>query len=169
MNVKECILKRRSIRKYQDTKISDEIVREILECAMASPSACNKKPWAFYVIQNDEILLELKKAARYANYNAPLSIVVCGDISKSISEKDNDFWIQDCSSAIENMLLYATSIGLGSLWCGLYPVMASVERVQKILDLPNKHIPLGIIHFGYSAEEKEARTQYEEECVHYIK
>lgn len=169
MNVKECIFKRRSIRKFQDTKVSDEIIKELLECAMAAPSACNKRPWVFYVIQNEEILEQLKHAARYSNYNAPLTIVVCGDTSKSISEKENDFWIQDCSSAIENMLLYATSIELGSLWCGLYPMKTPVDNVSEILNLPKNHIPLGLIHFGYPDEIKESRTQYEEECVKIIK
>ena len=82
MEVKEALLKRRSIRKFKEDLISDEIIEELLHAAMSAPSACNRRPWEFYVVTNKDKLLELKKASRFARYDAPLAIVVCGNLSK---------------------------------------------------------------------------------------
>ena len=121
MEVKDALLKRRSIRKYLDKEVSDEIIEELLHAAMSGPSACNRRPWIFYVIKDQDKLSELRKASRFSNMNAPLAIVVVGDLSRSLPLQLKDFWIQDCSAATENILLRATDLGLGSLWCGIYP------------------------------------------------
>ncbi|MDD6226343.1 MAG: nitroreductase family protein [Bacilli bacterium] len=168
MEVKDALLKRRSIRKYLDKEVSDEIIEELLHAAMSGPSACNRKPWIFYVIKDQDKLNELRKASRFSNMNAPLAIVVVGDLSRSLPLQLKDFWIQDCSAATENILLRATDLGLGSLWCGIYPQKRPVERVKKILGITNSDIPLNIIYIGYGDEEKESRDQYEKNRVKVI-
>lgn len=168
MEVKDALLKRRSIRKYLDKEVSDEIIEELLHAAMSGPSACNRRPWIFYVIKDQDKLNELRKASRFSNMNAPLAIVVVGDLSRSLPLQLKDFWIQDCSAATENILLRATDLGLGSLWCGIYPQKRPVERVKEILGITNSDIPLNIIYIGYSDEEKESRDQYEKNRVKII-
>ena len=168
MEVKDALLKRRSIRKYLDKEVSDEIIEELLHAAMSGPSACNRRPWIFYVIKDQDKLNELRKASRFSNMNAPLAIVVVGDLSRSLPLQLKDFWIQDCSAATENILLRATYLGLGSLWCGIYPQKRPVERVKKILGITNSDIPLNIIYIGYGDEEKESRDQYEKNRVKVI-
>ena len=168
MEVKDALLKRRSIRKYLDKEVSDEIIEELLHAAMSGPSACNRRPWIFYVIKDQDKLNELRKACRFSNMNAPLAIVVVGDLSRSLPLQLKDFWIQDCSAATENILLRATDLGLGSLWCGIYPQKRPVERVKKILGITNSDIPLNIIYIGYGDEEKESRDQYEKNRVKVI-
>ena len=168
MEVKDALLKRRSIRKYLDKEVSDEIIEELLHAAMSGPSACNSRPWIFYVIKDQDKLSELRKASRFSNMNAPLAIVVVGDLSRSLPLQLKDFWIQDCSAATENILLRATDLGLGSLWCGIYPQKRPVERVKKILGITNSDIPLNIIYIGYGDEEKESRDQYEKNRVKVI-
>ncbi len=168
MEVKDALLKRRSIRKYLDKEVSDEIIGELLHAAMSGPSACNRRPWIFYVIKDQDKLNELRKASRFSNMNAPLAIVVVGDLSRSLPLQLKDFWIQDCSAATENILLRATDLGLGSLWCGIYPQKRPVERVKKILGITNSDIPLNIIYIGYGDEEKESRDQYEKNRVKVI-
>ncbi len=164
----DLFLKRRSCRKFTDEEISGEIIQELLMAAMAAPSACNKCPWEFYVIKNPEIQAEVKKASRFASYNSKLIIIVCGNTQRSLSKKVNDYWIQDCSAAVENMLLAATSLGLGSCWCGLSPMELPVQKVREVLHLDEEEIPMALIHLGYPAEELDARTQYNEEYVHII-
>ena len=93
------MLQRRSIRKFKDMKVSDEDIKTLLEAAMSAPSACNKQPWEFYVVKNVEVLEKVKKSGLFTNKKAPLAIVVCGNQSRCLSKKDNDFFIQDCSSA----------------------------------------------------------------------
>lgn len=168
MEVKDALLKRKSIRKYLDKEVSDEIIEELLHAAMSGPSACNRRPWIFYVIKDQDKLNELRKVSRFSNMNAPLAIVVVGDLSRSLPLQLKDFWIQDCSAATENILLRATDLGLGSLWCGIYPQKRPVERVKKILDITNSDIPLNIIYIGYGDEEKEGRDQYEKNRVKVI-
>ena len=76
MEVRSCILKRRSIRKFKQLDVSNEIIRDLLECAMAAPSACNKQPWEFYVIKNPTLLEKVKQIGKYTNFNSPCVIIV---------------------------------------------------------------------------------------------
>ena len=104
MEVKEALLKRRSIRKFKEDKISDEIIEELLIAAMSGPSACNKRPWEFYVVTNEEKLKEVRKASLFSRFKAPLTIIVCGNLSKALPMQLSTYWIQDASAATENIL-----------------------------------------------------------------
>ena len=169
MELKEVLLKRRSVRKFTEELISDEMIEELLHAAMSGPSACNKKPWDFYVITNPQKLEELKASSMFTKMSSPLAVVVCGDLSRALPLKMAEYWIQDCSAATENILLRATDLGLGAVWCGIYPQKKAIEKVQKILEIPKSQIPLNLIFIGHPAEEPEARDQYEEKRVHYIR
>lgn len=83
--------------------------------------------------------------------------------------KLSEFWVQDCSAATENVLLRATDMGLGAVWCGLYPQKNPVENVRKMLELSDKQVPLNVIFVGWPAEEQEAKDWFEEKSVHYVK
>ena len=162
------MLNRRSIRKFKTDSVKDEYIDILLKAAMAAPSACNKQPWEFYVVKDKEKLEMVKSSGRYTNMNAPIAIVVCGNQERCLSKKDNDFFIQDCSSAITHILLCATSMGLGTLWCGAYPMNSVVKKLRTALDLDEIIIPLGIVYIGYADEEKEQRTQFNENYIHII-
>ncbi len=168
MEVSEAILKRRSIRKFTDQKVTDEQIDLLLKSAMAAPSACNKRPWFFYVVKNPEKLKQVKRASMFANKNSSLVIIACGDLKRALPLKLSEYWIQDLSAAVENLLLTVTDLGLGACWCGLHPMQASVKRVQKALEMPEHHVPMALIHVGYPDEAQEPRTQYEEKCVKII-
>ena len=169
MELKEALLKRRSVRKFTEEAVSDEDITELLHAGMSGPSACNKTPWEFFVITNPEVLEKLRKAARYSNIESPLAIVLCGNLSKALPSQLAPFWIQDCSAATENILLRATDLGLGSVWCGIHPMKRAEKNVSDILSLSEKLIPLNIIYIGHPLEEPESRDQFSEKKVHYIK
>ena len=169
MELKDVLLKRRSIRKFKDKAVLDEDINEILHAAMSGPSACNRQPWSFYVVTNKEILTKLKDVTRFTKYDAPLAIVVCGNLSRALPVQLSDYWIQDCSAATENILLRVTDLGLGAVWCGVYPQKRGVDRAKSILELKDKEIPLNIIWIGYPDEEAESRDQYNEKFIKYIK
>ena len=169
MELKEVLLKRRSVRKFKEDSVADEMIEELLHAAMSGPSACNKKPWDFYVITNPQKLEELKVSSMFTKMSSPLAVVVCGDLSRALPLKMAEYWIQDCSAATENILLRATDLGLGAVWCGIYPQKKAIEKVRKILEIPKSQIPLNLIFIGHPAEEPEARDQYEEKRVHYIR
>ena len=169
MEVKDALLKRRSIRKFKDEPISQEIIEELLIAAMSAPSACNKRPWEFYIITNKDKLQELKKASRFARYDAPLAIVVCGNLSHALPLSFSSYWIQDCSAATQNILLRVTDLGLGAVWCGAHPQKNVETKIKEILDLNDKLVPLNIIFIGYPNQEEKPRTQLEEKKIHYFK
>lgn len=169
MELKEALLKRRSIRKFTEEKVSDEMIDELMHAAMSGPSACNKTPWEFYVVSDKETLEQLYGAAHYSKITAPLAIVVCGDVTRALPLKYSEFWVQDCSAATENILLRAVDLGLGGVWCGIHPQKLAEKKVSKALGLPTKLIPLNIIYLGHPAEEQPARDQYKDEYVHFIR
>ena len=169
MELKEVLLKRRSVRKFTEEPVSEEMIEELLHAAMSGPSACNRKPWEFYVVTNKEKLEELKGASKFTKMSSPLTIVICGNLMRALPMQLASYWIQDCSAAIENILLRVTDLGLGAVWCGLHPQKGAEERVREMLDIPKTQVPLGLVIIGHPAEEPEARDQYEEARVHYIK
>lgn len=157
------IFARRSIRKYLRKPVSKKDLKTMLEAAMAAPSASNRKPWHFITITKQDTLDKLARAHPYAKMllKAPLCIAVCGDTTLSPR-----YWVQDCSAATENLLLAAVSLGLGAVWLGVFPREERVIPIGKILELPESIIPLNLISIGHPAEEKEQRTQYDEQRVH---
>ncbi|GLC31192.1 nitroreductase family protein [Clostridium omnivorum] len=163
----EAIYERRSIRKYLDKEVERDNIMTLLKAAAAAPTAANCQPWEFIVIDDAEKLSEMKEKFTFARYNAPVAIVVCGNMKLAFKGPGQEMWVQDCSAAIENILIAAASIGLGSVWIGVYPIESNVKAVKKILNIPEHVVPLGIVYVGYPAEEKEARTRLNEKRVYW--
>jgi nitroreductase len=163
----DLIYKRRSIRKFTEKPLSPEILETLLKAGMAGPSAMNAQPWEFVVVTEPELLKKFRQALMFAKQNYTAIICVCGSPRAQKNKSGDRFWVQDCAAATENILLAATSLGLGSVWIGVYPVTVFVRQVKAILNLPQDITPLNIIGLGYPAEEKEPRTQYDENRVHW--
>lgn len=157
----DVILKRRSIRKFTDQPLEREKLIQLLEAAMAAPSAMNGQPWEFIVVTDKEVIDRLRKALPFGKMNAPAIICVMGSARMQKNKAGDKFWVQDCSAATENILLAATALGLGSVWVGIHPVAMFKRQVSDILNLPDGVTPLNLIYLGYPAEEKRPRTQYE--------
>ncbi len=159
------IFKRRSIRRYTNKIVSDELLEQILKAGMAAPSAGNQQPWHFVVIDDREILNEIPKVHPYSNMlkEASHAIVVCGDTSR---QRYEGFWVQDCSAATQNMLLMATELGLGSVWLGVYPNKERVNAIKELLNMPENVIPLCIVSVGYPAETKEPADRFDAARIH---
>ena len=168
MELQTVLQARRSIRKYTKEAVSKEDIDILLHAAMSGPSACNKMPWEFFVVTDEAVLEKLRNAANYSKIEAPLAIVVCGNLSRALPMQLAPYWIQDCSAATENILLAATDLGLGTVWCGIHPQKRAEKKVSEALGLTEKQIPLNIIYVGHPDEEQEPRDQYNEKYVHYI-
>mgnify|MGYP005812518437 CR=1 FL=1 len=165
MEVLDLIFKRRSIRKFTSEPVSPEQLDQLLQAAMAAPSAMNLKPWHFVVITDPELLRQINHTLVFGKMKAPCAISVCGDLRKG--QRLERFWIQDCSAATENLLLAAAGLGLGAVWCGVTPNAVYQKRIAEILGLPKGIIPLNVIFVGHPAEEKPPRTQYERSKISY--
>jgi nitroreductase len=166
LEVFEAILKRRSVRRYKKDKITNDQIKLLLEAAMAAPNACNFQPWEFIVITDETILSDLRGGLHFANYNAPCAIIVCANMN-FVKGGAMRYWEQDCSAAMENILLAATGMGLGSCWIGVHPLEHVVKFIRRRLDIPAHVQVLGLAYIGYPDEEKNPRTQYNEKVVYY--
>lgn len=168
MECKEAILRRRSVRKFTEESVSEEEIEALLRGAMNAPTACNRKPWEFYVIKEKTVLEALRGAGRFTKMQAPLAIVVCGNQKQTLPMGLGSYWIHDCSAASENILLTAVDLGLGAVWCGVHPQKNVEKNVREILNLPEAHIPLNIIYIGHPAEIPAPKDAYDAAKVHII-
>lgn len=159
------IYARRSIRSYQeDRPVEPEKILKLLQAAMAAPSACNIQPWEFIVVTEAEKLAAVKASIpQFGNYNAPLIIVVCSYAQYIPWEGDDG--VIDCAAAIENMLIAAAALDLGSVWIGGFDRAA----LRALLDIPADVVPQGVVYLGYPAEHPQPRTKYVEEAVFWQK
>jgi len=166
MDAVEAILSRRSIRKYTDGKIPEELVTELLEAAMAAPSANNQQPWQFIVIDDRALLDAIPEFHPYSQMltDAPLAILVC--IDQEHETMAEGYAVQDCAAATENVLLAAHGKGLGAVWLGIHPVAERVEGIGKLVGLPDHVRPFSLISIGYPAEEKGPSERYDAARVH---
>ena len=161
---------RRSIRRYQDRAIEPEKVDALLRAAMAAPSAVAKDPWRFVVLQDQAVLKRVSEGLRNGKFlaDAALGIVVCGDLAAA-HDRQESYMLQDCSAAIENILLAAHALGLGACWLGVHPRPTRVAFMREALRIPESITPISGISIGYPAETKESRTRYDASRVHYDK
>lgn len=159
------ILTRKSVREYTDKKIDPNLITIILKAAMSAPSAVNTQPWQFIVITEKEILEEIPNFSEYATMCrlAPLAILVCGDLEIAYGE----YWIQDCSAAMQNLLLACHEIGLGAVWTGAYPNKKKIEGFKNLLHLPKQIIPLGLAVIGYPKKKEIEKDNFKKEKIHY--
>jgi nitroreductase len=173
METLKAIKTRRSIRKYKKETIPDDILEELLEAGMSGPSGGNNKPWQFIVINDPKILEEVPNIPSGAPFasNAPLAILVCGDLKKypNIPQRYQVVWAIDCSIAAQNILLAAHSKGLGAVFKGVYPMEERIEGLKTLLKLPENIIPLALIVIGYPDEQPPADDRYDASRVHYNK
>jgi len=163
----DTIFRRRSIRRYQAKPVERDKLEHLLRAAMAAPSACNSQPWEFIVVTEAEVLDRLRDKLRFARYNAPAAIVVLGNIQVASNSAAKRYWIQDCCAAIENILLAATGLDLGSVWIGVHPLRSIERPVRQILSIPEEVTPLGIVYVGYPDEDKAPQTKYDDRRVYW--
>jgi len=167
MDTMECILSRTSVRNFSDRKVETELIQEIMKAGMAAPSAVNMQPWMFVAVRNREALDALAQQLPYAKMlkQAPVGIVVCGDLRRTLDQREREYWIEDCSAAAQNILLAAHALGLGAVWTAVYPVAERVATVLSILDLPDYLVPLNVIPLGYPSELHPPKDKWDPERV----
>lgn len=191
MDVMEAIRRRRSIRRFQDRELPQEIIRELLEAARLAPSASNLQTWKFKVVTDPTLRRRLREAAFDQKFveRAPVVVVACADFSAfgersrrtlellrsgavkpslemilrflrreggaDLEERNLISACINVSIAVQNMVLAATSLGLGTCW-----VRAFVpEKVAEVLSLPPECPPLILLPVGYPREDPEPRAR----------
>lgn len=166
MELFEALHTRRSIRKYTEEKIPEEAIKKLLAAAMMAPSAADARPWQFIIVTDQDKKDQIKDVHPYVGMiqNAPLGILICGDISK---EKFQGFWPQDCAAAMQNLLLAAHASGLGAVWTGIYPIEDRALKFKRIFNLPDHIIPFGLAVMGWPDQKIKSEERFTEELVRY--
>jgi nitroreductase len=159
------IINRRSIRSYKSDAVSEEQIEQVLRAAMAAPSAGNQQPWEFIVVTDRTLLTKITEIHPYSKMllEAPAAVIVCGDTSR---EKHAGYWVQDCSAAVENILLEATHLGLGSVWLGVHPLQERAEGLKQLFKMPKSVIPLAVIALGYAKEQPAPVDRFNPNYIH---
>lgn len=175
MDALDALMTRRSVRKFQDRQIPDELLDRIITAGMYAPSALDLQPWGFVVVQDQDVLnrisdyckpimingmqhakggiseafLSMLKGEGYSiYYHAPTVIMVCGKIHNRFKEVD-------CTICAENMMLAAHALGIGSCWIGSADVAFDNQEIMAGFDIPEGFGPVVTIAFGYPAEVPE--------------
>jgi nitroreductase len=157
MNVIEAINKRKSIRKYKNTKIDDEKLKKILKSAQIAPSAANRQEWKFIVVKNKETRDELVVAAHGQKFlgQAPIIIVACSTESERVMPCGQYAYTVDLSIAVSFMILEATELGLGTCWLGAF----DEGEVKRILNIPEDIRVPAMFTLGYADESPTPRPR----------
>lgn len=163
-NVIDVIHSRKSVRNYTDQIVSRDQLKTLVRAGMAAPTAMNRQPWFFVLVDDKEILNELGDILMFGKMlkDASAAIVVCGDMRRVYSLLP-EYWIQDCSAATQNILLAAEGIGLGAVWIGVYPRKRLSRQIQSILNLPRRYVPFNVISIGYPTGEDKPKDKFDED------
>jgi nitroreductase len=159
MDVLDAMLARRSIRRFTADDISLDDEQRLVDAAFAAPSGNNARPWHFVFVRDAATRRELKAMHEWTWMldKAPLVVAVLA------RERDSFWWIEDCSAAIENMLVTATALKLGSVWCGMRDEATDEDgceaRCRRVLGVPSSYRVLALVGFGHPAEARKPRTQ----------
>lgn len=168
MNTTETILTRRSVRAFQpDRPVAEAQIRQMLDAAMHAPSARNTRPWDFIVVTDPEDIKKVGSFVGGPQYDTATAVViVCAVPQRQVGLCEGNE-LNDCGAAAATLILQAWELGIGSCWCGLYPVESRVKGAREFFGLPDDVLPFCAIPMGYPAEKPEAKGFYDEKLVHY--
>ena len=165
MEILNGILTRRSIRNYSGEPIPKEKIEELIRYGMYAPSACNKQPWHFVLMNEQDTFQKIQEFQPHAKMleQAQWGIVVCGDDQLAHTP---DYWPVDCAAATENILLAAHGMGYGAVWLGIYPRLERVSAMKELLHLPSHIHAFSIISVGYPDQEPLQPERFQPGRIH---
>jgi len=157
----ESIKSRRSVRKYEDRDISDEMLTALYEAVQWAPSWANTQCCELIIIKDADRKKQLqdciapKNPATKAIVNAPVIIAVCakknqsGYYNNSVSTKYGDWFMFDLGLATQNLCLAAHDLGLSTVIVGLF----DHDSAEKVLQIPETHCLVALVPVGFPAKK----------------
>jgi nitroreductase len=163
----ETVHNRASVRSFKPDRVTGPEWDALLRAAMAAPSAVNRQPWEFIIIEDRATLDKLADALPYAKMakQASGAVVVCAVPSRAFEGK-LEFAIIDSSLACENLLLAAEALGLGAVWTAVYPESFREAPVRELLGIPADIIPLAFVPVGRPAGDTKPKDKYRSDYIH---
>jgi len=170
-SIMSSILNRRSIRAYTSKPIDRNDIIKILTAASWAPSGNNLQPWRFSVVTNTELIKKLSSLTIYNNWvqGAACLIAVFLD-TKIIDDKIPKLYlkhVQSIGASIQNMLLAADEIGLGTCWIG--EILKNEDEVKRVIGVQNDLQLMAVISVGYpSKDSKSKRKDISENIINWL-
>ncbi len=163
------IYERKSVRSFTGAEVSRESLTEMVKAGMAAPTARNRQPWQFIVVNDRTAMNALAEKLPYAKMiaSAGAAIVVCGDLDIAKAGGSEEMWMLDCSAATQNILLAAESMKLGAVWTAAYPYSDRMAAVNEVLHLPPYLAPLCVIPVGQPEGSDKAKDKWKPERLHW--
>ncbi|MDY7019153.1 MAG: nitroreductase family protein [Chloroflexota bacterium] len=171
MEVLEAIKTRRSIRRYRPEHVDEDKINAVIEAARWAPSWGNTQCWKFIVVKGEAVKSQL--AETLASWNpvrstsaikqAPVVIVACAELGKSgfkegvPSTNKGDWYMFDTALAMQNLVLAAHSLGLGTVHVGAF----DAQEVARILEVPQGTVVVEMTPLGYPEREGKAPPRKE--------
>lgn len=147
------IFTRRSVRQYSDKAISENDLMKIIEAGMAAPSARNQQPAEYIVIKDKNNISNVSGVSKNAGFIKDANILICL-VSKPTSMLTTpDMVEQDLALQMENMMLEACHLGIGSCYIGVYPKEDRMSFLTKELNISDGYFPFALLSLGYPLKE----------------
>jgi len=166
MELLDAIKTRRSVRRFADKPVEEAKLKKILEAVQQSPSWANLQCWRFIVVKDKEIREKLSELSYVESFFAPLgyksnpsrkgiaeatvAIIACADPAQSGTLWNQNYYLTDIGIASQNLMLAAHSLGLGTVFVGVF----DEEKIRGLFNIPSNIRVVGIFPIGYPMEEK---------------
>ncbi len=144
------IKKRRSIREYRDKAVPGSAIRKIVDAARFAPTARNEQPWEFVAVTDKEMLSRIGAITDHGKFISGSAACI------AVFSADTKYYIEDCSAAIENAMLEAASLKIGSCWVA-GDKKPYAGTIAGLLKAPEKLKLVGLVSLGYPLTEKSFR------------
>jgi len=164
----DVIRKRCSVRSYTDEAVSEQDLQQVLEAALSAPSANNVRPWHIVVVTDAEKRRRLSQVHQWARFcaDSPVVLAFCADATGQ-----SHWWIEDTSAAVENALIQAAALELGTCWVGIRGGSPGhgperENRVREILGIPEQVRVLALVSLGHPAGETRSKPAGPMDAIH---
>jgi nitroreductase len=149
MEFMDVVTRRKSVRSFTNQTIQEETLSKVLEAARWAPSWANKQSPQFIVVTDKEKIAALAGEFRVWLKQAPVVVVACADPEKSGFHDDMDYFLVDVGIALQQLVLAATDLGLGTCWIGAFDEAA----IKRVLGVPENIKVVAYTPLGYPAKE----------------
>ena len=160
MDALECLKTRRSVRKFRDTPIPEEVVEDLIDCARMSPTGRGVEPWEFVTVRQPDTRATIAETTDFGSFiaQAPVCIaVLC---------RDTTYYIEDGAAATTSILLAAWAHGLGTCWVA-GDKKPYADEIRSLLGAPDRFKLVSLIAAGYPAEAPSKQKRAVADMIHW--
>jgi len=163
MDIFEVIKQRKSVREYSEKALGKELLEKIIDAGRVAATARNEQPWEFIVTSDKETLNKICGMCPNGPFIKDASHLI------AVFSKDTKYYLEDCSSATQNMLLAIEALGLGGCWVA-GDKKDYIEDIRKIFNVPEVYKLVSMISVGYPKKKQDPKAKRNlKEVLHWQK